>query len=80
MDFPGLANNLQNGAGQKMRLLMVYQDEDLPSSRIRIMELVPFLQKYGFECELISYRNLKHWNASGVDVMILQKCGTRLNY
>jgi glycosyltransferase involved in cell wall biosynthesis len=38
-----------------MKLLLVYQDERLPSSRIRVLHMAPHLTGLGADCEVIPY-------------------------
>lgn len=62
-----------------MRLLFLIQDYEMPSSRVRVLNLLPELKKKGIECRVVPYpgrlierlglfRNLK-----GFDAVFLQK-------
>ena len=62
-----------------MRALLVYQSPDLPSSRIRILQLAPHLSEEGWEVTLARYprgvaqrRDLRA-AMDGVDVVVVQK-------
>lgn len=56
-----------------MRILVVYQTATMPSSRIRIIQLAPFLEQLGFELTLSAYDDITPEQLQGYDAVILQK-------
>lgn len=63
----------------RIRLLLVYQDERLASSRIRVLEMAPWLERLGAEVECRAYpEGPAQWRAllaraASADVVLLQK-------
>lgn len=68
-----------HGAAVGLRAVLVYQNAALPSSRIRIIQLAPFLEAHGVRCEVLPYPADRQAKAglrrvwSGADVVVLQK-------
>lgn len=56
-----------------MRVLMLYQHEKLPSSRVRIIQLVPWLEQQGIQCTLHPYHLNRAKQATDYDAVIIQK-------
>jgi len=62
-----------------MRLLLVYQDPRLASSRIRIQRMAPYLEALGARCEVVPYPNswrVKRellYRAAHADAVVLQR-------
>ncbi len=63
----------QAGAPTALKVLMIYQDAALPSSRIRIIQLAPYLEKLGIQCTLMPYTRWTCLKARHYDAVILQK-------
>jgi hypothetical protein len=55
------------------RVLLVYQDEKLASSRIRMIQLAPFLERRGIQCTLSPFAETAVRDARGFDAVVLQK-------
>lgn len=56
-----------------MKALCIYQDSSLPSSRIRVIQIAPYLEKLGIECTLRCYNLANIKDHEKFDVIILQK-------
>jgi len=62
-----------------MHVLFLYENSDLPSSRVRVMNLVPHLQQLGVVCDVRPYP--RTWaekvvmlrDANGYDAVFLQR-------
>jgi len=62
-----------------LKALLVYQNEELPSSRIRIIQMAPHLEAHGISCEVIRWPDrigdklALGRRAKGTDIVVLQK-------
>jgi glycosyltransferase involved in cell wall biosynthesis len=58
---------------RELRTLVVFQDEQLASSRIRAIQLAPHLERRGIRCTLSRFADASAAGAAGFDVVVLQK-------
>ncbi|MCJ8331219.1 MAG: glycosyltransferase family 4 protein [Lentisphaeria bacterium] len=56
-----------------MRVLFLYSNEKLASTRIRILNLIPYLSKKSIACTAIRYKEFEIKDAANYDMLVIQK-------